>query len=397
MIYFDNAATTALHQSVLDAMLPYFAQLPGNPGAQHAAGRRAAEAVRDARAAVARRLGCDARDVVFTASGSEADNQAIRTALAWGAGHGRAHVVTSAFEHPAVLRTLAALEARGACTVTRVAPTPAGIVEPGAVAEALRGHDGEVALVSVMTVNNEVGTVQPVRELAALAHGAGALFHTDAVQAAGHVPLDMAGTGIDLLSLSAHKFHGPKGVGVLACRPTAPDGNALACTPLVFGGGQERGRRAGTENVPGIVGLAAALDEACGNLEADAAYAAGLRDRLVAGLTAIPGTHLVGDRARRNPGTVNVCFEGVHREALIARLDEAGICASAGSACEAGAVSVSPVLRAMGVPERLAAGALRCSLNADNTAAEVDEAVAAVTRAVADLRAAADEFAGEGF
>lgn len=380
MIYADNAATTAVHRSVLDAMLPFFTQTYGNAGAQHAAGRAAREALDDARATVARCLGCAPREVIFTGGGSEADNQALRTAAAWGRARGRMHLVSSAFEHPAVLRTLEDLMCEG-FEVTLVDPTPAGIVEAPAVEAALRD---DTCLVSVMAVNNEVGTVQPVAAIAKAAHTRGALFHTDAVQGAGRVPLDMTDMGIDMLSLSAHKFHGPKGVGALLCRAEALGGPLIPFS-LVLGGGQERGHRAGTENVAGIVGLAAALREACSDLDENAARTVRLRDRLIAGLAAVPGAHLMGDPVRRNAGTVNMCFEGVHREALLALLDRAGICASAGSACEAGAVSISPVLRAMGVPTEIAAGALRLSLCADNTAEEVDAIVAAVHTAVAHL------------
>lgn len=387
MIYADNAATTAVHPSVLAAMLPYFGELYGNPGAQHGPGRAAAEAVAAARADVAGCMGCSPSEVVFCASGSEADNQALRTAAAWGRAHGRDHVVTTAFEHPAILRTCEALGREG-FSVTRVDPDGNGIVEADAIRAAVL--PGRTCLVSVMTVNNEVGTLQPVAEIAAAAHEAGALFHTDAVQGAGHVPLDMEGMGIDMLSLSAHKFHGPKGVGALLCRSDA-FGEKIEVVRVIHGGGQERGRRAGTENVPGIVGLACALREACGHLEERAHLAGSLRDRLIEGLLGIDGAHLVGDRLRRNPGTVNVAFEGVNREALVVALDQAGICASAGAACESGAVGISPVLRSMGIPAHVAAGALRLSVNADNTPDEVETIIREVGAAVARLRSIASE------
>ncbi len=387
MIYADNAATTAVHPGVLAAMMPAFTECFANPSSPHAAGRAAAQAERDARRTVARLLGCEPRELIFTASGSEADNQALRTAAAWGRAHGRAHIVSSAFEHPAILRTLDDL-AREGFEVTLVAPTLAGIVEPDAVRAAVR--PGETCLVSVMTVNNEVGTVQPVAQIARIAHEAGALAHTDAVQAVAHVPVDVAGMGVDMLSLSAHKFHGPKGIGALVCRTTAL-GEPLPVVPLVRGGGQERGRRAGTENVPGMVGMAQALTEAAEGFERDCAYVSGMRDRLIDGLTSIEGAHLMGDRTQRNPGTVNVCFEGVNREALLALLDEEGICASAGSACESGATSISPVLRAMGVPPEVAAGALRLSICADNTPDEMERIIDRVRACVSRLRSVARE------
>lgn len=392
MIYVDNAATTAVRPEVLQAMLPYFTQVFANPGEPHAAGRAAHDAVRESRARVADRLGCEPDDVVFTASGSESDNQAMATAVAWGEARGRTHVVTSAFEHPAVLQSLREWERRGV-EVTLVAPDAEGLVDPDAVAAAVR--PGRTCLVTVMTVNNEVGTVQPVGGIARVAHDAGALFHTDAVQAVGHVSVDMAADDIDMLSVSAHKFHGPKGVGLLAARHDAL-GGPLAVVPLVRGGGQERGRRAATENVPGIVGLAEALALAVDGLAQSTAYVSDLRDRAMQGLLAIPGAHLMGSREHRNPGTVNVCFEGVHREALLALLDRRGICASAGSACESGAAAPSPVLRAMGVPDELARGALRLSLCEDNTAREIDQVVEAVRECVASLRHAGELASEEG-
>lgn len=389
MIYADNAATTAVHQNVVDAMLPVFLQNFANPSSPHEAGRAAAEHVRSSRQTVARCLGCEPQEVIFTASGSEADNQALITAAAWGRERGRMHMVSSQFEHPAILKTLAWLQEHGGFEVTLVAPGRDGLISTQAVEDAIRG--GQTCLVSIMTVNNEVGTVQPVGELAALAHAHGALFHTDAVQAVAHLPLNVTELGVDMLSLSAHKFHGPKGIGALICRTQAL-GAPLQVVPVVRGGGQERGRRAGTENVPGMVGLATALDDACSGQAARIAYTAGLRDRLIEGLCALPGAQLMGDRTQRNPGTVNVCFAHINRESLLVLLDEAGICASAGSACESGAVSVSPVLRAMGVPDEVAMGALRLSICEDNTAEDIDKIIAAVGSAVERLHAAAREF-----
>lgn len=376
MIYLDNAATTAVHESVLAAMLPYFTQVCGNPGSVHAAGRDALRAVMDARASVAANLGCKPREVIFTSGGTESDNQALCTMAQWGRAQGRTRIVSSAIEHPAVLRMLDALAAEG-FQVTLVNPDVRGAVTTETVAAAL-GDD--VCGVSIMAANNETGVVQPIAAIAKAVHEAGALFHTDAVQAVGHIPLDAQAQGIDLLSISAHKFHGPKGAGALACR--LPQG----AQPIIVGGGQERGHRAGTENVPGIVGLAAALREACASLDDDAARVASLRDRLQGRLAAIPGAHVIGADAPRVPGILNVCFEGLDHQTLLPLLDARGICASAGSACSAGAVQPSHVLRAMGISDDLAHGSLRFSLSVDTTADEVDAAASAVEEVVASLR-----------
>lgn len=376
MIYADNAATTALHPTALQAMLPYLGAVPGNPGSLHAAGYRAAQAVATARECIARNLGCTPREVYFTSGGSEANNQALLSAVAWGRPRNRLHLVSTTFEHPSVLRTLEFLESRGV-SVTLVDPDHDGIVSPRDIEEALRF---DTCAVSVMAVNNEVGTIQPIRDVASLCRKHGVLFHTDAVQAVGHIPVDVGHEGIDLLSLSAHKFHGPQGSGALVCRAD------LRPVSLIHGGGQERGSRAGTENVPGIVGLAAALDEACDSLQEDAAYLFDLAGRLRAGLGAIPAAQGIGDPRRCVPGIVSVCFEGVERESLLALLDRDGICASAGSACSAGALERSHVLRSMGVADDLARGALRLSLCRDNTVAEVDAIVHAVSGIVAKLR-----------
>ncbi len=384
MIYLDNAATTFVHEGVLDAMLPYLRDMCGNPGAQHAAGRAARYALDEAREDMARVLGCAPGEVVFTSGGSESDNQALRTAAAWGRAHGRTRIVSSQIEHPAVLRTLEQLAGEG-FEVTLVAPNGQGVIEADAL-EAALGPD--VCLVSLMAVNNEVGTIQPFEQAARLAHEAGALFHTDAVQAAGHIALDVQAMGVDLLSLAAHKFHGPKGMGALVCRAQA-FGEPLAPARLILGGGQERGWRAGTENVPGIAGMAAALKEAVRDMPRYQQEVAALRDRLQARLAAIPGAHVLGGGAPRIAGTLCMCFEGVDRQALVAALDRKGVCAAGGSACAAGATRPSPVLAAMGVPGELAQGQLRLSLGIDTTAGEIEQAAQTITETVARLRALA--------
>ena len=381
MIYLDNAATTFVHQGVLEAMLPYLTQACGNPGAQHGAGRAARYAVDEAREDVAGCLGCKPGEVVFTSGGSEADNQALRTAAVWGRAHGRTRFVSSEIEHPAVLRTLEQLGREG-FQVTLVAPNAQGVVEAASI-EAAMGDD--VCMTSLMAVNNEVGTVQPFERAAAIAHAHGALFHTDAVQATGHIVLDAAAMGIDMLSLSAHKFHGPKGVGALVCRDTA-FGEPLSPVSLILGGGQERGRRAGTENVPGIVGMAAALKEAVTDLPRYQEQTAHLRDMLQESLAQIEGAHVLAGDVARIAGTLGVCFEGIDRQALVAALDRKEICASAGPACSSGATQASPTLTAMGVPAQLARGQVRLSLSIDTTSDEVQTASQTIADTVARLR-----------
>ena len=376
MIYLDNAATTALHESVLERMLPYFGVDFGNPGSVHAAGRTALHAVMDARATVAECLGCTPRQIVFTSGGTEADNQALATGAEFGRGAHRMRMVASSIEHPAVHRALDYWNAQG-FVITLVNPDETGVVSARAIEAVL---DDDVCLVSVMSANNETGVLQPVYEIAQAAHGAGALFHTDAVQAAGHVRLNAEASGIDMLSISAHKFHGPKGVGALVCRTHE------GAEPLIYGGGQERGRRSGTENVPGIVGLAAALEEACETMEEDAARVRGLRDRLEEQLGQIEGAYVVGKAAARVPGISNVCFEGLDHQALIPLLDARGVCASAGSACSAGAVKTSHVLCAMGVSESLAKGSVRFSFSVDTTQEDGDAAAVAMHEIAASLK-----------
>ena len=376
MIYLDNAATTALHESVLERMLPYFGVDFGNPGSVHAAGRTALHAVMDARATVAECLGCTPRQIVFTSGGTEADNQALATGAEFGRGAHRMRMVASSIEHPAVLRALDYWENQG-FVITLVNPDETGVVSARAIEAVL---DDDVCLVSVMSANNETGVLQPISEIAQAVHGAGALFHTDAVQAAGHVRLNAEASGIDMLSISAHKFHGPKGVGALVCRTRE------GAEPLIYGGGQERGRRSGTENVPGIVGLAAALEEACETMEEDAARVRGLRDCLEEQLGHIKGAYVVGKATARVPGISNVCFEGLDHQALIPLLDARGVCASAGSACSAGAVKISHVLRAMGVSESLAKGSVRFSFSVDTAQEDGDAAAVAMHEIAASLK-----------
>ena len=375
-IYMDNAATTRLSDTALAAMTPCFQEVYGNPSSLHTPGQRAAEKLAEARAIFARNLHADPREITFTAGGSEAANQAIRSAAALGARRGKRHIVSTKFEHHAVLHTLQALEREG-YEVTLLDIPPDGVVTAEQVREAIRP---DTCLVSVMFANNEIGTIQPIAEIGAVCRRAGVLFHTDAVQAAGHVPLDVEALQVDLLSLSAHKFHGPKGVGVLYAR------RGVALTPLIHGGAQERGKRGGTEDLPGICGAAAAFDEACANLERNAAYLTPLRDRLIAGLTAIPHTVLNGDAARRLPGNVNVCFEGIEGESLLLLLDEKGIAASSGSACTSGSLDPSHVLLALGRPHEVAHGSLRLPLSAENRPEEIDYLLEVLPGIVSYLR-----------
>ena len=375
-IYADNAATTRLSDTAFTAMLPYLQQEYGNPSSLHSVGQRAQEALTDARARIAARLGCQPTEVIFTSGGSEADNQAIRSVAAWGKIKGKTHIISTAFEHHAVLHTLEALEKEG-FTVTLLDVHEDGMVSAQQVEEAIID---QTCLVTVMYANNEIGTVQPIAEIGEVCRRRGVYFHTDAVQAVGHLPVNVAEQNIDLLSLSAHKFHGPKGIGVLYARRGVP------LFPLIHGGAQERGRRGGTENIPAIVGMAAALDEACDRLEEDTATLTALRDRLIAGLSKIPHSVLNGNREHRLPGTVNFCFEGIEGESLLLLLDDKGVYASSGSACTSGSLDPSHVLLAIGRPHEIAHGSLRLSLSPDTTQEEVDYMVEAVTDVVAYLR-----------
>ena len=361
-VYADNAATTAPSQIAIDAMMPCLTKVYGNPSSLHTLGQEAKEALDAARATVAQCLGCEPREIIFTSGGSEADNQAIISAARFGAKKGKKHIITTAFEHHAVLHTLAKLERQG-YEVTLLDIPPDGVITPQQVREAIRP---DTCLVTVMFANNEIGTIQPIPEIGTICREAGVLFHTDAVQAAGHLPIDVQAMNIDMLSLSAHKFHGPKGVGVLYARRGTPLIN------VIEGGAQERGKRAGTENIPGICGAAAAFREACQHMEENAAHLIPLRDQLIAGLSKIPHSILNGDAVRRLPGNVNVCFEGIEGESLLLLLDEKGIAASSGSACTSGSLDPSHVLLALGRPHEVAHGSLRLSLSEQNTKEEID-------------------------
>lgn len=375
-IYADNAATTKMSQAAIRAMLPYLDGIYGNPSSLHSAGQAAREALESARAVMARGLGCEPREITFTSGGSEADNQAIRTAAWLGARKGKKHIVSTAFEHHAVLHTLEALEQEG-FEVTLLDVHGDGRITAEEVAAAIRP---DTCLVTVMYANNEVGTVEPIAQIGAVCREKGVLFHTDAVQAAGHLPIDVVRDHIDLLSLSAHKFHGPKGAGVLYARKGIPLRN------LICGGAQERGKRAGTENLPAIMGMAAAFEEALADLDQRAACVTALRDKLIAGLGQIPHSLLNGHRTERLPGNVSFCFEGIEGESLLLLLDDKGVEASSGSACTSGSLDPSHVLLALGRPHEIAHGSLRLTLSHETTVEEVDYMIDAVTQVVEYLR-----------
>ena len=377
-VYADNAATTRMSRTALDAMLPAMEENYGNPSSLHSVGQRAAELLMKSRETVARCLNCQPREIIFTSGGSEADNQALLSAAAIGRRKGKMHIISTAFEHHAILHTLKKLEKEG-FQVELLPVHENGMVSARQGADAIRE---DTCLVTVMYANNEIGSILPIEEIGAVCRERGVLFHTDAVQAAGHLPINVEEQNIDLLSLSGHKFHGPKGVGVLYARRDVP------LTALIEGGAQERGRRAGTENVPGVMGLAAALKESCAHLAENAAKVSALRDRLIAGLSKIPHSVLNGDPVHRLPGNVSFCFEGVEGESLLLLLDQAGICASSGSACASGSLDPSHVLLAIGRSRELAHGALRLSLSEWNTQAEIDYLIREVTRAVERLRSA---------
>ena len=375
-IYADNAATTKMSKTAIDAMLPYMSEVYGNPSSLHSVGQQANEALCDARERIAKLLGCEAKEITFTSGGSEADNQAIVSAARLGEKNGKKHIISTAFEHHAVLHTLDKLAKEG-FEITLLPVHENGVILPHQVAEAIRP---DTCLVTVMYANNEIGSVQPIREIGQICHEKGILFHTDAVQAAGHLEIDVKEQKIDLLSLSAHKFHGPKGIGVLYAR------KGIRLTNLIEGGAQERGKRAGTENIPAIVGMAAALEEACKNREENTAKLISLRDKLIAGLAKIPHSVLNGDEKRRLPGNVNFCFEGIEGESLLLLLDDKGVYASSGSACTSGSLDPSHVLLAIGRPHEIAHGSLRLSLSEETTEAEVDYMITAVTEVVTYLR-----------
>ena len=376
MIYADNAATTKMSRTAINAMLPYMEEIWGNPSSLYEAGQKAAEALWSARERIAACIKAAPREIYFTSGGSEADNQAIISAARFGARSGKRHIVSTAFEHHAVLHTLEKLEREG-FEVELLDVHENGMVYPEQVAAAVRE---DTCLVTIMYANNEIGSVMPISEIGSICRERKIPFHTDAVQAAGHLPIDVEQQGIDLLSLSAHKFHGPKGIGVLYARQGIPLVN------LIEGGAQERGKRAGTENVPAIMSMAAALEEACANMNQNTEKLIKLRDRLIDGLSQIPHSALNGDKKRRLPGNVNFCFEGIEGESLLLLLDDRGICASSGSACTSGSLDPSHVLLAIGRPHEIAHGSLRLSLCADNTEEEVEKILQAVPEVVGYLR-----------
>lgn len=375
-IYADNAATTKMSDVAVKAMLPYLQEIYANASSVHLLGQRSAAALFGARQQVAQVLNCTPKEIFFTSGGSEADNQALISAAALGKKQGKCHIVSTAMEHHAILHTLEALQAEG-FTVTLLRPQADGIVTATQVAEAITDT---TCLVSVMYANNETGAIQPIREIGALCRKRGVLFHTDAVQAAGHLTIDVQRDNIDMLSLSAHKFHGPKGIGLLFANSN------LQLTSLIRGGGQERGKRAGTENLPGIIGLAVALKEAQENMQQNTAYITGLRDALRNGLDKIDGAGFNGSREHCLPGTINYSFRGVNGEALLSLLSNEGICCSSGSACSAGSLEPSHVLLALGLSHETAQSALRFSLCEYNTMDEVQTIITKVTEAVNRLR-----------
>ena len=375
-IYLDNAATTKISSRALSAMLPYFYEEYGNPSSRYSLGQRAEEALSRSRERIAELIGCEPSEIIFTSGGSEADNQAIRVAAILGQKKGKKHIISTAFEHHAVLHTLERLKDEG-FEVTLLDVHESGIIDPCEVEAAIRE---DTCLVTIMYANNEVGTIEPIADIGRICRERGVLFHTDAVQAAGHLPIDVKRDLVDMLSLSAHKFHGPKGVGALYAR------KGILLTPLIEGGAQERGRRAGTENIPGIVGMAEALSEACESMEENRLRITALRDMLIDGLSRIPHSVLNGDREHRLPGNVNFCFEGIEGESLLLHLDDRGICASSGSACTSGSLDPSHVLLAIGRPHDIAHGSLRLSLSKETTEADIRYTIDKVTEVVAYLR-----------
>ena len=375
-IYADNAATTKMSRVAIEAMMPYMDRIYGNPSSLHSVGQRANEALCDARERIAKRLGCTPREITFTSGGSEADNQAILSAAAVGEKKGKKHIISTAFEHHAVLHTLEKLKKQG-FEIELLDVGKVGNITAEQVRAAIRP---DTCLVTVMYANNEIGSVLPIAEIGKVCREAGVIFHTDAVQAAGHLPINVATQNIDMLSLSAHKFHGPKGIGVLYCRKCIP------LVSLIEGGAQERGKRAGTENLPAIMGMAAALDDACEHMAENSAKLTALRDRLIAGLSKIPHSVLNGDPVNHLPGNVHFCFEGIEGESLLLLLDAKGICASSGSACTSGSLDPSHVLLAIGHPHEIAHGSLRLSLCETNTDEDVDDMLREIPAVVDYLR-----------
>ncbi len=375
-VYVDNAATTAMSDKAIEAMTPYLKGVYGNPSSLHTVGQAAKEHLEDARERIAKCLNCEPKELYFTSGGSEADNQAIRSAAQNGARKGKKHIVSTTFEHHAVLHTLKKLEKEG-FEVTYLPVHPDGLITAEEVGAAIRP---DTALVTVMFANNEVGTILPIAEIGAICREKGVIFHTDAVQAVGHIPVDVQAQNIDMLSLSAHKFHGAKGVGALYVRRGIP------LNTFIDGGAQERNKRAGTENLAGIASMAAALEEACENMGKNAKKLAALRDRLIEGLLKVPHSKLNGDRKKRLPSNVNICFEGIEGESLLLLLDAKGIYASSGSACTSGSLDPSHVLLALGLPHEIAHGSLRLSLSEYNTEEEMEYIIREVPKVVAYLR-----------
>ncbi|MCR4946402.1 MAG: cysteine desulfurase [Lachnospiraceae bacterium] len=376
MIYADNAATTRMSEAAINTMVKVMNENFGNPSSLYVVGQKAKEILENARSEVAKVINADTREIIFTSGGSEADNQAIRTAAALGAKNGKKHIISTAFEHHAVLHTLKRLEEEG-FEVTLLDVHENGLVVPEELEAAIRE---DTCLVTVMFANNEIGTIQPIRKIGEICRKHGVLFHTDAVQAIGHVPVDVEADNIDMLSASAHKFHGPKGVGFLYVK------KGIRITNLIEGGAQERGRRAGTENVPGIASMAVALKEAYDNLDQNAEYVKTRRDRLISGLKKIPHSAINGDETNRLPGNVNFCFEGIEGESLLLLLDDKGIQASSGSACTSGSLDPSHVLLAIGRVHDVAHGSLRLSIDESITDSDVDEIIAKVAEVVEYLR-----------
>ncbi len=375
-VYADNAATTKISAAALKAMMPAFETYYGNPSSLHSVGQEAKELLEDARERIARCIGCEAREIYFTSGGSEADNQAILSAAKLGAKKGKKHIISTAFEHHAVLHVLEKLEKEG-FEVTYLDVRTKHNITAQDVKNAIRP---ETCLVTVMYANNEIGSVLPIAEIGAVCKEAGVIFHTDAVQAVGHIAIDVKKKNIDMLSLSGHKFHGPKGVGALYCR------RGIALTNVIDGGAQERGKRAGTENLPAICGMVAALEESLSNLEANSAKVTALRDKLIAGLSQIPHCALNGDPVNRLPGNVSFCFEGIEGESLLLLLDMKGVQASSGSACTSGSLDPSHVLLSIGRVHDVAHGSLRLSLCEYNTEEEIDHILTVVPEVVSYLR-----------
>lgn len=375
-VYADNAATTRVSDTAFNAMLPYFKEQYGNPSSLYTVGQKAQEALYSAREIMAKYLNCDIKEITFTSGGSEADNQAILTGAYLGEKKGKKHIISSAFEHHAVLHTLKKLESQG-FEITLLPVNSDGFVRVDELEAAIRP---DTALVTIMYANNEIGTVQPVAEIGRVCREKGVLFHTDAVQAAGHIKIDVKAENIDMLSLSAHKFHGPKGIGMLYAK------KGINLYTLIEGGAQERGKRAGTENVPAIMGMAAAFKEANENIDKNFGYVKSLRDKLAQGLSKIPHSKINGDISKGLAGTLNMCFEGIEGESLLLLLDDRGISASSGSACTSGSLDPSHVLLALGLPHEVAHGSLRISLSEYNTEEEVEHILKNVPEVVAYLR-----------